>query len=108
MISLEHSKYPFGSLFKPQTVVVKTPKQLVKAVKARLNQTVHPTQEERDWCARSGWPLSKTYYANDDFDSKDVSYWKQEGIYWIRKIQGPHPHCWTNSRVGATVRWRNS
>jgi hypothetical protein len=108
MISLEASKYPFGSLFKPAVVVVKTPKQLVKAVQARLKQVVHPTQEEIDRNRRTGWPMSKTYYANDSFDSKDVADWKQEGMYWIRKIQGPHPHCWTNSRVGATVRWRNS
>lgn len=108
MISLEHSKYPFGRLFKPQVVVVKTPKQLVKAVKTRLNQTVKPTQEEIDRNHRTGWPMSSKYYANDSFDSNDVSSWKQEGMYWIRKIQGPNPHCWTNSRVGATVTWRNS
>lgn len=108
MISLEHSKYPFGRLFKPKKVEVKTPRQLVKAVKAAMNQTVHPTQEEKDRNARTGWPMSTKYYANDDFDSNDVSSWKQEGIYWIRRIQGPNPHCWTNSRVGATARWRNS
>lgn len=108
MISLEHSKYPFGSLFKPQVVVVKTPRQLVKAVKARMNQKVEPTQHERDRNARTGWPMSSVYYATDSFDSKDVYAWKQEGIYWIRKIEGPNSHCWTNSRVGATVRWRNS
>lgn len=108
MINIESSKYPFGRLFKPKQVIVTTPKQLVKAVKERLGQTVHPTQEEKDWCASHKWPLSKTYYATDDFDSKDVSSWKQDGIYWIRKIQGPHPGCWTNSRIGATCMWRNS
>jgi hypothetical protein len=108
MISLESSKYPFGRLFKPKLVVVKTSKQLVKAVKDALNQTVHPTQDELDWCKRRNWPVSRKYYANDDFDSNDVASWKQEGIYWIRKIQGPNSHCWTNSQVGATVRWRNS
>jgi hypothetical protein len=108
MISLEHSKYPFGRLFKQKMVVVKTPKQLVKAVKDVLNQTVHPTQEELNWCKSRNWPVSKKYYASGDFDSNDVASWKQEGIYWIRKIQGPNPHCWTNSRVGATCMWRNS
>lgn len=37
MISLEHSKYPFSRLFKPAVVVVKTPKQLVKAAFDKLN-----------------------------------------------------------------------
>jgi hypothetical protein len=108
MISLEQSKYPFSRLFKPKMVVVKNARQLVKAVKDVLNQEVLPTQEEINWCKSRNWPMSRKYYAGGDFDSADVASWKQEGIYWIRKIQGPNPGCWTNSRVGATVMWRNA
>ena len=106
-MDIRASKYPVGKLFKPQTFYVQSISRMILTYEEVMAQKVLPTRED---LARPFRAINETYYANTSFDemNKDVKDWDQKGIYWVRRVEGLHANCWTNSRVGAHAWWRDA
>jgi hypothetical protein len=102
----DRSQYPASQLFKPATFRMDdiAVTHAVKRLKAILDQEVPLTEQEKNrgkFAPKTGSPLSST-------DLRPFSEWGQSGMYWVRKSEGPNAHCWSSSRKGAHVLWRNA
>lgn len=111
-LTLETSTYPASELFKPKRIVITMEAYanvayVVQRVRELMAQPVPPTREEIAYESKWGG-VRNDHTADDYFDASDLHNWKQQGIYWVRQVEGAHPNCHCTDRLGAHAWWRHA